>query len=331
VQTLSQLGADSATIYHLERLAVVQDIYAVAGSFPQKLTDPSLISSLHNAAQALDPIAATGTSLTATAGAPFSGIVATFADASWSHAISNYVATITWGDGNSSPGTIMATAGGGFNVIGNDTYASPGSYAVSVQIVDATGHTATAGSTANVTDLSLGVQRGQTAGIGFWHNQNGQALIQSFNGGGGATALANWLALTFPNIYGALSGNNLTGATNAQVGAFYLNLFARSGPRLDAQVLAMALNVYATTQSLGGTAGQAYGFTVTDTGLGARSYNVGCSGAAFDAANNATLNVYQILRAANKFALVGVLYNGNRSLVEQAIAIFDDISQAGDI
>ena len=32
---------------------------------------------------------------------------------------------------------------------------------------------------------------------------------------------------------------------------------------LDAEVLATALNVYATTQSLGGTAGRAYGFTVS--------------------------------------------------------------------
>src|SRR5207253_10935655 len=38
------------------------------------------------------------------------------------------------------------------------------------------------------------VQRGQTAGIGFWSNKNGQSLIKNFNGGPDATQLANWLA-----------------------------------------------------------------------------------------------------------------------------------------
>jgi hypothetical protein len=68
-------------------------------------------------------------------------------------------------------------------------------------------------------------------GTGFWHNNQGQALINSFNRGSASTALANWLAVTFPNLYGAGAGvNNLTGMTNAQVAAFYLNLFGMHGP-----------------------------------------------------------------------------------------------------
>ena len=54
--------------------------------------------------------------------------------------------------------------------------------------------------------VSGGVQTGQTAGIGFWQNKNGQALIKSLNGGPSATQLANWLAATFPYMYGASAG-----------------------------------------------------------------------------------------------------------------------------
>jgi hypothetical protein len=125
---------------------------------------------------------------------------------------------------------------------------------------------------------STTVQAGQSAGIGFWHNKNGQTLIDSFNGGDNSTALADWLATTFPNLYGANAGvNNLTGKTNDQVAAFSESLFHESGMKLDAQVLATALNVYATTQSLGGTAAAAYGFTVDAYGLGADWQNIGFS------------------------------------------------------
>src|SRR5262249_28278494 len=152
---------------------------------------------------------------------------------------------------------------------------------------------------------------GLTAGIGFWHNKNGQALINSFNGGPTATALADWLAANFANLYGGgASANNLTGKTNAQVAAFYQTQFALRGPKVEAQVLATALSVYATTASLGGMAGTTYGFTVTTAGLGAYSYNVGSDGAPFDVANNTTLNVYQLLTAVDQQAVNGVLYDG---------------------
>ena len=171
-----------------------------------------------------------------------------------------------------------------------------------------------------------------TGGIGFWHNKNGQALIISFNGGPTATALANWLAATFPNLYGASAGgNNLTGNTNAQVAAFYQHLFGLSAPKLDAQVLATALNVYATTSSLGGTAGVACGFVVTAAGLGNSACNVGACGAAFGVPNNATLTVLTLLEEANAQAVLGVLYNGNTTLRTQAATVFAGINSAGGL
>src|SRR5262249_55198779 len=52
------------------------------------------------------------------------------------------------------------------------------------------------------------VSSGQTASIGFWQNKNGQNLIKSLNGAPNATQLGNWLAATFPNLYGAGAGPN---------------------------------------------------------------------------------------------------------------------------
>jgi hypothetical protein len=280
------------------------------------------------------PLTAKGTPITAIAGAPFSGAVATFTDPNPLGNASSYTAVITWPDNSTSPGTVVANPNGGFIISGSYTFAAPGTYSVRVQVSRVLGATiqATAISPATVTSLGQGLQHGMTATIGFWQNKNGQALIQSFNGGPTATALAKWLATTFPNLYGAGAGaNNLTGMTNAQVAAFYVKLFTGPAPKLDAQVLATALNLYATTLSLGGTAGRTYGFLVSATGLGAVSYNVGSSGAAFGVPNNTVLNVYQLLKAANQQAVRGVLYNSNAALRSQAVNVFNGINQTGDI
>jgi hypothetical protein len=265
------------------------------------------------------------------AGAPFSGAVASFSDADGG-TLSSFSAKVDWGDGTSTTGSIAANSNGGFTVSGTHTYASYGSYTLMVEVDDTDGSKGKASRAITVANLGIGVQKGQAGGIGFWHNNNGQKLLNSFSGGPNATALANWLAATFPNLYGInATAGNLTGKTNAQVAAFYLTLFNLSGPKLDAQVLATALNVYATTQSLGGTAAQTYGFKVDAYGLGAASFSVGANGPAFGVVNNTTLNVYQLLLAANKKAVGGVLYGGDQSLRNQAINVFDAINQAGGL
>ena len=161
------------------------------------------------------------------------------------------------------------------------------------------------------------VQSGQTAGIGFWQNKHGQNLIKSLNGGPTSTQLANWLATTFPNMYGATSGpNNLIGKTNAEVAALFTALFKRTGqtspggpPKLDAQVLATALAVYVTNQTLAGTTAVAYGFLVTEYGVGAATYNVGGNGAAFGVASNVSISVLGLLLAVNDRTANGLLYD----------------------
>ena len=180
-----------------------------------------------------------------------------------------------------------------------------------------------------MTNLGQSVQDGLTGGIGFWHNKNGQALINSFNTGPSSTALANWLAASFPNLYGPSTGaNGLAGKSNAQVAAYFQTLFNLGGNQAQAQVLAVALNVYATTSSLGGNAGPACGFTVSATGLGARSDSVGQDGAAFGVANNTTLNVYELLVAVNKRAKSGVLYGGNATLQAQCANLLSALNSA---
>jgi hypothetical protein len=172
---------------------------------------------------------------------------------------------------------------------------------------------------------------GQTATIGFWQNKNGQGLILSLNAGAASTQLGDWLAATFTNMFGAESGaNNLAGKSNADVAAYYQTVFKMKGPKLEAQAMAVALAVYATNSTLAGTTASAYGFRVTELGVGIATFNVGSSGAAFDVANNTTMMILDILLATDRKTAGGVLYGGNRLLRDLANTVYSAINEAGD-
>ena len=95
-------------------------------------------------------LGATGVPISVTAGAQFTGTVATFIDDNPDGVASDYTATIAWGDGSASAGTIGSAPGGGFTVTGSHTYINGGTYTTSVTITDVGGATATATSTATV-------------------------------------------------------------------------------------------------------------------------------------------------------------------------------------
>jgi hypothetical protein len=119
------------------------------------------------------PLTAAGAARRATRGTPFTGVVARFTDANPGGTVSDFTATITWGDGQTAPGTIAADPGGGFVVSGTNTYAQNGTFAVVVAIADRDGATATAAGTVTVTDgpdaplTASGTTVQATAGLPF--------------------------------------------------------------------------------------------------------------------------------------------------------------------
>jgi hypothetical protein len=302
------------------------------GALASNYTLPSTASGPGQITQA--SLSATRVNFSATAGAPFSGTVATFTTSDTADGNGAFTATIAWGDGSTSNGIVMGSKGS-FTVSASHTFADPKAspgYAVTVQISNPNIQSATANDTATVTSLGQAVGKGLTGTIGFWNNQNGQALITSFNVTSSTpkpTALASWLKATFPNLY-----SNLAIKYNADVAAYFQTLFSQGGSKVQAQVLAVALGVYATTASLGGNTGVAYGFGVSATGLGADSFNVGSDGAAFGVAKNTTCNVYELLLAVNNQASNGILYKGSpmqSTLQGQASDLFNSLNTAGDI
>ncbi|MGE0760126.1 MAG: SdrD B-like domain-containing protein, partial [Pirellulaceae bacterium] len=200
--------------------------------------------------------------------------------------------------------------------------------------------------------LGVDIRRGQTAEIGFWENKNGQKLIKSLNGGEAATQLGNWLAATFPNMFGAAAReHNLAGKSNAQVADYYKTLFKRNGktaagggpPKLEAQVLATALSVYVTNRTLAGNAAAAFGFTVSQHGTGVATIRVGLRGIAFGLglSLHSTATVLDLLLAVDAQSSAGRMYDLNEDgdaddlldSVARTLAydVFACINEAGDI
>ena len=100
-----------------------------------------------------------GRTLSGNEGSSVSGVVATFTDPAGAEPVtgSNYLATINWGDGTSSAGTIANTGGNNFSVSGTHTYAEEGTYTVAVTITHEALPSITVNSTANIADVSVSV------------------------------------------------------------------------------------------------------------------------------------------------------------------------------
>lgn len=112
------------------------------------VTDTAIIS---------DPpvVAQGGFTYTANEGAtPVLQTLATFTDPGGALPVSHYSASINWGDGNTTPGTIVSL-GGQFSVRGGHTYAEEGSGAISVAIVHDGNSTVTALSAYSIADPAV--------------------------------------------------------------------------------------------------------------------------------------------------------------------------------
>ena len=76
----------------------------------------------------------------------FSGTVANFTDPNTGGSAGEFTATINWGDGTSSSGTVSGS-GGSYSVKGSHTYTGTGKFTVKVHVVDEGGSTADATTT----------------------------------------------------------------------------------------------------------------------------------------------------------------------------------------
>jgi hypothetical protein len=126
------------------------------------------------------PLTATAIPVSTAAGTQFSGPVATFTDANPDGTVSEYSATIDWGDGSTTSAAAVTAGAGDFVVSGSHTYASAGTYQTTVTIDDVGGSTATAIGTATAAGAPAPVTTGAPTVTG----PNGAAFSGSVNPSG---------------------------------------------------------------------------------------------------------------------------------------------------
>jgi len=128
--------------------------YAATGNFTVTVTITHVATAITvtatSTAKVLKALAATGATLTAIQGVPFTASVATFTDTTLTDTPASFNVNVAWGDGTSSAGSVTGGAGS-FTVDGTHAYAAAGTFTITVTITHTgTGETATATSTATV-------------------------------------------------------------------------------------------------------------------------------------------------------------------------------------
>ena len=94
--------------------------------------------------------------ITGIEGAQLSGVaVARFTDANLAAPLSDYTATISWGDGSTSSGTFAVDPNGGVDVIGSHTYGEAGTKGISVTINDKGGANVNATNNASISEAPI--------------------------------------------------------------------------------------------------------------------------------------------------------------------------------
>jgi ELWxxDGT repeat protein len=140
-------------------------------------------------------LSAVGGALSVQEGQQLSATVATFSDPDLKAGAGAYTATITWGDGHTSTGRVLATGGGTYSVAGTHTYAAAGTKTVSIQITRASCGSVSAITTVTVTDAPLSATATKSRGVkgqtitltlGTLHDANSYATPADF------TVLINW-------------------------------------------------------------------------------------------------------------------------------------------
>ncbi len=201
--------------------------------------------------------------------------VATFQDPGGAEALSDYSASIAWGDGGSSAGTITVS-GGVFTVQGGHTYSEEGSYTVTVTIKHDTAPNITATSKAAIADPAV-VATGGFSLSGIEPAATGAQTVATFKDPAGAEALSEYSAGINWGDGSAASAGTITytastgvftvqgSHTYTEEGAYTITVTIKHGTAPDASATSRAAIADPAVQATGGLSLSAVEGTSTGT------------------------------------------------------------------
>jgi PKD repeat protein len=162
-------------------------------------------------------LTAVGTNISATEGTQFSGVTGTFTDPGSPDGPSEFTASIDWGDGTTTAGTITGSAGS-YAVSGTHTYADEGSFQVTTTFFENndSGFSISVGGTATVAEADVFSNGAITAPASTEQSPITNAQVATFSDSGypanvaaDMTATIDWGdGTTTPGAVVALGGGN---------------------------------------------------------------------------------------------------------------------------
>jgi hypothetical protein len=135
-------------------------------------------------------LTATVSALSAVETGTTSGVVATFTS-TYTHVAGDFAAMIQWGDGTSTLGTVVANAGGGFDVVASHAWASDGTFTFTVSVVSNAGASIVKDGTATVAPRMLAA-KGASFTIDKKNTFTG--MVATFTDNLGGTAASSYVA-----------------------------------------------------------------------------------------------------------------------------------------
>lgn len=153
--------------------------------------------------------------LTSVEGASLSGIVGTFSDANPIATARDFSATVAWGDGATSVGSVTENPDGTFSVSASHTYTEETTYSTKVSVVDDGGSSTSIGGTVVVSDAPLRATGVETATTNPLSNLTLATFTDAnpFGTAGDFTATIDWGD-------GTTSSGTVTGPVGASSGPY---------------------------------------------------------------------------------------------------------------
>ena len=140
VTSFTDSGLNPATTYS----------YRVLGTNAAGVSEPGTFMTTTTAVASRSPVTVTVSTVSATSEVAFTTQVATFTTTDSGTTERNFTAIVGWGDGSTTQGTVVKDSSGHFAVEASHTYATNGSYALSVIVTEQGTSPATGSSTALV-------------------------------------------------------------------------------------------------------------------------------------------------------------------------------------
>ena len=178
-----------------------------------------------------DVLAGTAAPITATEAIAFNGTVATFSDSGYpNHSLTDFTATIDWGDGATTTGSMTRVGSGPFTVSGAHVYAKEGSYPVKITLVEDASGTASATVTAlaTVTDGDV-LTPGASITASATERNAFSGTVATFNDSGNASNLPEDFMATIDWGDGATTAGSVTRAGSGPFTVYGQHTYADEG------------------------------------------------------------------------------------------------------